>query len=94
MRSWALEGKCMPRMRYAGARRRQSETQEGRDVPVVGDVEVASAKVVTERRCASPVSPRISAATSHAHVGASPYRGSTAHLGTPPPVDGVSIVSV
>ena len=56
--------------------------------------EVASAKVVTERRCASPVSPRISAATSHAHVGASPYRGSTAHLGTPPPVDGVSIVSV
>ena len=90
MRSWALEGKCMPRMRYAGARRRQSETQEGREVPVVGDVDAKElqsggsglAKVVTERRRASPVSPRISAATSHAHVGACPYRGSTAHLGT------------
>ena len=39
MRSCALEGKCMLWLRYAGARRRQSETQAGREVPVVGDAD-------------------------------------------------------
>ena len=39
MRSCALEGKCMLWLRYAGARRRQLETQAGREVPVVGDAD-------------------------------------------------------
>ena len=98
MRSCALEGKCMPRLRYAGARRRQLETQAGREVPVVGDADAKELQsggsgLSAGGHRAPPRSRRASPRRRRTRT-LRPRTEDPPHLGTPPPVDGVSIVSV
>ena len=88
----------MPRLRYAGARRRQLETQAGREVPVVGDADAKELQsggsgLSAGGHRAPPRSRRASPRRRRTRM-LHPRTEDPPHLGTPPPVDGVSIVSL